>query len=224
VKIYPIGNYKQLNLWLLFLIGFSPALIVGVSFGLEILPTILYPVGKFTLLLISIYYLWPIRWRKPSAEEIKRGLAHGIILGAIPFFFLQAGGLEMIPSAPLKEKMIRLGFLEFFYPLVLMISLGNAGFEEWFFRGFLVGQIRRRFTLLRTTLLGALLFMPHHFVILWNYMPLDWNLLFTAATAVAGAYWSYFRAKGETLYTLWFSHIFCDLLIVGLGGKILLGL
>jgi len=215
---------KIINLPLLCLLGFGPALVAGVGFGLEVFPTIVLPLGKLSILAASIYYLWPINLRWPSKRDLGRGLVHGAVLCVVPILFLASGGLELLPTAPLKEKMVRIGFLDHFYLLVTLISLANAGFEEWFFRGFIVSQLQRRFSIKITTILGAIFFMPHHFVILVNYMPLEWNLLFTAGTGVAGAYWTYFRARGESLYTLYLSHLICDLIIVGIGGTLLLGL
>jgi membrane protease YdiL (CAAX protease family) len=96
----------------------------------------------------------------------------------------------------------------------LFLGLFIAGFhslmEEYYWRWFVFGELRRRMAVVSANALAALAFMAHHVVVLGVYFP---QYFFTAAlpfslcVAVGGAVWAWLYQRTGTIYSAWISQL-----------------
>ena len=71
-------------------------------------------------------------------------------------------------------------------------------------------------------ILGNVAFASHHVVILNEYFPMTWALLFGCAVGAGGAIWCVMFERQRTLMGAWISHVIADLGIMTIGYKILM--
>jgi len=102
------------------------------------------------------------------------------------------------------------------------VSLGNALFEEYYWRGFLVSELGDRLhSRWRTVLVAGGLFGLHHIFALtwlgdvWMVAPA------VLATMVAGAAWAYLRVSGRSIVDCYISHVLADVAIMWVGWDVL---
>ncbi len=208
---------------LLFSLMLIPVTTTYIAVYHEILPHVLYPLFK-ALLVIIPFVVWKYQslaptmamadWFKlPTAKGVLSGLVlASIILCSYFMFFkeMDAGGVT--------SKLTSLNLLSHYFMAGLFISCVNSGLEEWFWRGFIHGQMNRlQFKSSTMVFCGGLMFGLHHYYTLLPYFSHGVVLLFTFATMVAGAIWSFQRVRGWSLVDCYVGHIFSDIAIIFIG-------
>jgi membrane protease YdiL (CAAX protease family) len=94
----------------------------------------------------------------------------------------------------------------------MFLSFSNSLVEEYYWRGFLLDQLRRRLdNVLWLGLLAGGLFGLHHVFVFAPLLGLPTAVLCTLGTVVAGVVWSWQRLKGWSLLDCYVSHILADL-------------
>ena len=110
----------------------------------------------------------------------------------------------------------RLGFLQ----LAAFICVVHSLFEEYYWRWFVFGWMRRYMPVAVAIVLSSIGFMLHHIVILGVYFPGHfWTLAmpFSVCVAVGGGVWAWIYQRSGSLYAPWLSHALIDAAIMGLG-------
>ncbi|MCO4781588.1 MAG: CPBP family intramembrane metalloprotease [Candidatus Cloacimonetes bacterium] len=205
--------------WLL--IALCPAILVFCTVNLNIAPTLLYPMGKLALFVITLLYASKIKIRKVKTKEISRGLASGVLLSVLPLLFILFDGISYLDVSVLVAKLESLDLKDNFVVFALALSFGNSAFEELFFRHLCLEKLSLS-NPIKSSLLNGLIFSLHHFVVLCHYFSLEVALFFAFGTGVAGFIWSYLRLKDYSLVELWISHSICDIVVILSAGLILL--
>lgn len=204
-----------------------PGITTYVTVYLEIFSYILYPLLKIVILLLP-FVVWklqntPIRyamqgwWCLPTF----RGLLSGLLLGSIilGFYFLF---FQDIDSSGITTKLIGLKLLDHYLLAGIFISAVNSAMEEWFWRGFLQQQLNRIGLATLPLILGSGFFFGiHHYFTLLPYFSTGLVLLFTFATMVAGALWSWQRSRGWSLVDCYVGHICSDFAIIYVGWQLI---
>ena len=162
--------------------------------------------GLFGLLVLAAMMALYHGWLKPVGYLGPQSPAAAAILDKVQGF-----GLDTL------WKYVALGA---FY------SLFHSGLEEYYWRWFVFGQLRRLIPVNRAILVSSIGFMLHHILLLAAYFgwfsPATW--LFSAAVAVGGAYWAWLYQRSDSLWGPWLSHLVIDAAIFIVGYDLVVGL
>jgi len=153
------------------------------------------------------------------------GVLLGLVIVGAMFAALQTplGSVVEAAAEPLKSKAQELGFLNYFWPFALFLSLVNSLLEEYYWRWFVFGRLRR---VVRTTLahvLAGAAFASHHVIMLSQFFPLQWALVLGGFVGLGGVIWSLLYDRQETLAGTWVCHLAVDLGIMCVGHHLLFG-
>ncbi len=192
-----------------------------------------YAVGKAVQ--FSIPLLYCLRFRRdmlgPSAPT-RRGLLLGILFGlgvvagmlALYHFWLWDTHLIDVGKQAILRQVQKLGlgtpgrFLAFTAFVAVLHSL----LEEYYFRWFIFGLLRRHTRLWTAVALSSVAFMAHHVILLAVYFPGGGEfaaavVLFSLCVAVGGAFWAWLYERAQSLYAPWVSHLLIDVGIMVVG-------
>lgn len=188
---------------------------------------------QFTFPLIWVALIrgrWPrFAWREGAG--VGQGLAFGAIIGlsmliGYRVITAQAGWLDAgIAEVQAKVSEMGLATPGRFVLLALFYSLIHSLLEEYYWRWFVFGELRR-FAGNRVAIgLSSLGFMAHHVIVLGLYFREAWwlTLLGSLAVAVGGAFWAWLYRRSGTLWGPWFSHALIDAAIMAVGYQMLWG-
>ena len=105
----------------------------------------------------------------------------------------------------------------------IFYALVHSLLEEYYWRWFVFGQLRRLLPLGQSTALASLAFAAHHWIVLGSYFgrfsPVTW--LMTFAVAVGGAVWCGIYHRSHSLLGPWLSHALVDAAIFAVGFAII---
>jgi membrane protease YdiL (CAAX protease family) len=175
--------------------------------------------GKVVQLVLPIVVVWLLEKRlprpqRPRFDGILWGAAFGLLAAGAIFVLYYAGfgDSPMLASTPqrVREKVIQLGL--------------NSLFEEYYYRWFVFGQLRKLLPFLPAAVISSLAFMAHHVILLNAFFP---GYFFVATVplslcvAAGGAFWAWLYERTGTLYSAWVSHGIVDAAIFGLGWVLL---
>jgi membrane protease YdiL (CAAX protease family) len=109
--------------------------------------------------------------------------------------------------------------------LGLFYSLFHSLLEEYYWRWFVFGQLRRIIPLGGAIAISSLGFMAHHVLVLGKYFgfdsPATW--LFSSCVAVGGAIWAWLYHRTGSLLGPWLSHLLVDAAIFAIGFDLVRG-
>jgi membrane protease YdiL (CAAX protease family) len=109
--------------------------------------------------------------------------------------------------------------------LAVFYSVPHSFLEEYYWRWFVYGQLRRwlraaGFSPVAAGLSGVA-FALHHVIVLGSYLPAEhfWTatLFFSLCVAVGGAVWAWLYQRSGQLYAPWLSHLLIDAGIMLIG-------
>ncbi len=205
---------------------------VGLAGGhANLLQRLVYVLGKVVqfgfpaAFAILVEKQWP-RPTWPRRQGLGLGLGFGLLV-AVAMLALYALGLRDSPALSRTPEMVRNKLNEFgvgspvaFVLLGAFISLGHSLFEEYYYRWFIFGRLRRLVPWVPALFLSSLAFMAHHVIVLSVYLPgyfLAAVVPFSLAIAVGGAFWAFLYEWTGALYASWVSHALVDAAIFTLG-------
>ena len=193
-----------------------------------------YVAGKtiqfsFPLLFAAWILREPIRTARFSTAGVYEGAFSGLM---ILIFMLLLYFALLLPSelftgvgAQVRAKVDGLGINTPLRYLALGIfySLFHSLLEEYYWRWFVFGQLRRNTSFAAATAISSIGFMAHHVILLGVYF--GWRspatYLFSAAIAIGGAYWAWAYERSGSLYGPWLSHLLVDAAIFTIGYSLL---
>ncbi len=217
---------KRIPLILLVAVGLLPGVQTAVSVYWQWHTPITYPAFKILMIAVPIaVWLWARRGRREVCELVglKRpnlpvGIAVGLLMSAIIlcgyYLFLR----PTLDPGPVLAKVRSLGVLKYYWVMAVFISLLHSLFEEYYWRGFVLGElagwVSRGWT---TCLVAGALFGIHHIFALGSLF--DWPVvvLATLGTMLAGATWSWMRLRGYSIWDCYVSHVLADLSVMWVG-------
>ncbi len=159
----------------------------------------------------------PGQWPARSSSQAAWGLAVGagmfaLIVGAYYALFRPAGWLAGADIA-VQRKLAGFGVqgVASFSALAAFYALVHAGLEEYYWRWFVFGQLRRRLPLVWAVAASSLAFTAHHVILLGVYVGMGvLGMLGSLAVAAAGAIWAWMYQRSGSLVGPWVSHILAD--------------
>ena len=176
-----------------------------------------------------------LRFRPPDRAGMVEGAVFGLAVSAA-MMLLYYGWLKPVgylgPESPVagavldKVQGFGVDAIWKYVALSAFYSLIHSGLEEYYWRWFVFGQLRRLVPLNRAILVSSVGFMLHHILLLAIYFgwssPATW--VFSAAVAVGGAYWAWLYQRSDSLWGPWLSHLVIDAAIFIVGYSLVGGL
>lgn len=172
--------------------------------------------------------------RNASKEAIVSSLCYGLVFGLLVvalmlgIYFGALRGTEMLQQTParLQQKLHEFNMATPLRYVVLagFIVAAHSLLEEYYWRWFVFGQLRRLTALAPAIALSSLAFMGHHVIVLYVYLPgYFWTagVPFSLAIAVGGAVWAWLYERSDSLWPSWLSHLLIDAGIFAVGWDLL---
>jgi len=169
-----------------------------------------------------VWVVWVLReriaWQRLSTRGVALGIAFGVavmLAGWLAFeFVLSPAPAFQAAIEPIRAKVAGFGINSVTNYIVLGVfySLVHSFLEEYYWRWFVFGQLRRVIPVPTAILVSAFGFTGHHVLVLGHYF--GWSsplaLLFSAAVAIGGAFWAWLYNRTGSLLGPWLSHLVID--------------
>ena len=139
-------------------------------------------------------------------------------------------GTSLLETAPahVAEKLRELDIVGLwgYVGLAIFVCVIHAALEEYYWRWFVFGWMRRYLAFWPAALVAGLAFMAHHVVILVVFFPDQvWTLAvpLSVCVAVGGVVWAWFYERYGSLAAAWLCHGLIDLGIMLVGWHMVRG-
>jgi membrane protease YdiL (CAAX protease family) len=190
-----------------------------------------YAAGKtiqfsFPLLYLVLVDPSSLHPRRPNFKGMGLGVAFGFLVG-LGLVGLYLAGLQNWLAGTGTATMIRLKIEEFdaasparYVALASFLAVAHSLLEEYYWRWFVFGRLRRLISLPAAIALSSLAFMAHHVVVLGRFFPHDfWSAAvpFSICVGVGGAFWAWLYDRSGSVYAPWISHLLVDAAIMMVG-------
>lgn len=180
--------------------------------------------------IIGFRKCWPkLSW--PQGRGLVAGLVFGLVVAASMLLLYQlftshsdllASGVEQV-----RTKVAEMGINTplRFAGLALFYSLLHSLLEEYYWRWYVFGELRRFTGDWIAIGLSSLGFMAHHVIVLGMYFGDAWWLtaILSLAVAVGGAVWAWLYRRSGNLAGSWLSHALVDAAIMLVGYQMIWG-
>ena len=188
--------------------------------------------GKIVQFLFPLAYVWwfereQIRLAWPTRNGIALGAGFGLAVAASMFLLFYLVVRHIPAVAEDSPRMIYERLVQFqartparFLLLAIYICIPHSLWEEYYWRWFVFGWMRRYMPVSAAIALSSIAFMLHHVVILVVYFPGNtWTLAvpFSLGVAIGGAVWAWLYERTGSLYAPWLSHALIDAAIMAIG-------
>jgi membrane protease YdiL (CAAX protease family) len=198
-----------------------------------------YVAGKivqftFPLVFLGVVERRILPARSASKREIRPYLRYGLVFSLLVIvlmlgiYFGALRGSEMLQQTPARlQQKLRQFNMDTPARYALLAGLfvtAHSLLEEYYWRWFVFGQLRRLVTRMPAIALSSLAFMAHHVVILNVFFPgRFWTaaLPFSLAVAVGGAVWAWLYERSGSIWPPWLSHLLVDAGIFAIGWDLL---
>jgi membrane protease YdiL (CAAX protease family) len=194
-----------------------------------------YVLGKiiqftFPLLFLRLIEKRPLRLTQPRFEGSALGVGFGLLVFGLMMglYFGVLRGTGMLAQTPvrLQQKLQEVNMVTpaRYCSLAVFIVTAHSLLEEYYWRWFVFGQLRRLTTQALAIVLSSLAFMGHHVVVLYVYLPGKfWTaaLPFSLAIAIGGAMWAWLYERSGSIWSPWLSHLLIDAGIFVIGWDLL---
>lgn len=166
-----------------------------------------------------------IRWRPTTAAGCGLGIAFGLAVMASAWLLYEMGlrgAAWMAPAeAAVREKVAGWGIdsLGEYALLGVFYALCHSLLEEYYWRWFVYGQLRRAVPVGPAIAISAVGFMAHHVLVLGKFFGFAHGAtwFFSLSVAVGGVFWAWLYERTDSLLGPWVSHLLVDAVIFWLG-------
>lgn len=152
------------------------------------------------------------------------GTWFGLLVVGLLFWLVKGSPLSYLldeNAGRIGQRIHDLGVAEHFLLFALFISFAHAALEEFFWRWFVFGNLRKLISVPWACFWAAVGFAAHHIVILSQFFPLGWAFVLGACVGIGGAVWSWIYQRYGSLLGAWVSHIIVDLGLMWVGWEAL---
>lgn len=190
-----------------------------------------YALGKVVQFGFPLMFVWWLGegWDvSPSrlGSGVWPGLAFGGLTAAaiLGLYYVASTTTPLLAQAPGKVHGILVEFgIHTFWHYLLLASfyvVFHSLLEEYYWRWFVFGQLRRLVSPTTAVVVSSLAFMAHHVVLLNSFLPgRFWLGVLPASIAIAlgGAFWAWLYQRSGSLLGPWLSHLLGDAAIFAIG-------
>jgi membrane protease YdiL (CAAX protease family) len=132
-----------------------------------------------------------------------------------------AGAVVLQSAGTIRVKAEQLGILNHYVAFAIFLSFVNSAVEEFYWRWFVYGQLRRLLPGWRAHALAGAAFAAHHVVVVTQFFPIVEALSFGVAVGLGGVIMSVLYERQRTICGAWVCHLVVDLGIMGIGYGVL---
>lgn len=184
------------------------------------------------LLFVALTEPHRLRLTRPSGSGMLAGLLFGLVVAAgafaLYFGFLRGGEILGDTAAKMRAWLDKFGFNSVggFLTFALAISIPHSFLEEYYWRWFVFGYLRRSMPWPAAAAVSGLAFMSHHVLVLAYYVPGHfWSgvVPFSLCVAFGGFAWAWLFQRTGNLYAPWISHLLVDAAIMAIGWDMMMG-
>ena len=191
----------------------------GVYFGSKVVQF------SFPLFWVCVVQRQKLKLTRPTGSSVGSGLALGALIvavGLVAYFgyFKSSPYLQEAPAL-ISAKVADMGLTR---PLVYLLfavflAIPHSLMEEYYWRWFVFGQLRRVSPMVTALVVSSLGFMAHHVIVIHQFLQQGWGvtIFFSLCVAVGGALWAWLYARQRSLYGPWASHLLVDFGIMYIG-------
>ncbi len=189
-----------------------------------------YGAGKTLQFVLPIVWVLGVERRKLDLRKwggagMVQGLAFGLLIFVATLVLyqcvLEQAGWFASAAEAVHAKVAAFGIDRpwKYFLLAGFYSLVHAGLEEYYWRWFVFGELRRVMAWKLAVAVSSLGFMAHHVLVLSAYFGTGSpaTVLFSLAVAVGGAYWAWLFHRSGSLDGPWLGHVFVDAAIFAVG-------
>lgn len=189
-----------------------------------------YAVGKaiqFSFPVIWVYWILgePFKWSRWSWKGVPTGIGFGLLVMAAMLALYHIGlkpyGWFDEATVTIQEKVADMGLQTpwRYFALATFYPLAHSLIEEYYWRWFVFGQLRRQVSFGPATVISSLGFMAHHVILLATFFGWDSPLTYLGSfgVAIGGAFWAWLYERSGTLLGPWMSHLLIDAAIFIIG-------
>jgi len=217
---------KPVNLWR----GVIPAMLVPVAAA--VIYSVLLAETGYAIVMYGMakgfLVVWPVGaamlWEKeafrlcrPDTKKHLSALPLGLLTGGL-IAALIVGTFKFSPWSTYMEqfggqvrgKAEDIKILDYYVPFTISISLGHSLLEEYYWRWYVFGRLRKLTGPITAYLGAGLAFAAHHYVVLGCLFPIGLATILGIAVALGGGLWCWMYQKQQTLAGCWLSHILVD--------------
>jgi membrane protease YdiL (CAAX protease family) len=209
--------------------------LVGSSSARNPLVIAFYVMGKGIQFVFPLAWLWwtdrqSLRLSRPSFEGLALGLAFGLAVGVagLGFYYgwLRDSGLLRETPARIHARLVQFGVATpvGFVLFGTFLSVAHSLLEEYYWRWFVFGRLRRHLPLWPAVVVASLAFMAHHVVVLAVFFTgRFWTMALplSLCVAVGGGVWAWLYNRTGSIYSPWLSHALIDGAIMTAGFDLL---
>jgi membrane protease YdiL (CAAX protease family) len=183
-----------------------------------------------------LQFVFPLAWvlyvqrrrltlRCPELADIAWGGGLGLLIVAIALaayfgYFKHSAYLAEAPTlVAAKVRDMKLLTPGWYLSFALFLAVPHALLEEYYWRWFAFGQLRRVAPFGLAVAVSSLGFMAHHVIVIQQLLHGAWplTLLLAGSVAIGGAAWAWLYAWRGSLYGPWVSHFLVDAVIMYIG-------
>ncbi len=172
--------------------------------------TVLWPVLASVLIL-------QLRFRsEPMVGKHRKSIVPGLLIGlaivAVMVIWMKSPWGEFILSGgeEVRNKVESLGFLDHFLFFAAFITLVHSFMEEFYWRWFVFGNLRKVLPLWAAHGFAAITFAAHHLVVTCQYYEFPFALFLAFCVAIGGLIWSLLYQRYNSLLGSWICHLCVD--------------
>lgn len=169
----------------------------------------------------------PFRIERPTTRGLGIGTGFGIlvvvVLAALYLGFLRSSDLLSDVPRQVEGKLKDIGAdtpLRF-AALAVFYSALHSLLEEYYWRWFVFGRLRRWVSLAPAVAISSLAFMAHHVIVVGTFLGDEhfWTLALplSACVGIGGVAWAILYGRSQSLYACWASHAVVDAGIMAVG-------
>jgi uncharacterized protein len=189
-------------------------------------------VVQFSLPLVWMWFAEPaaLRFRRVGARGLGWGVAFGLVVAAaaVALYALwladAASFRHLSPRLRAKVGAFGLDTPAGFVALAAFIAVLHAALEEYYWRWFVFGRLRRFVPVGVAAVVSGLAFMGHHVIVLGEFFADHfWSAAvpFSLGIAVGGAVWAWLYDRSGSLLGPWVSHVIVDVALMAIGYDLL---
>ena len=223
--IWVAALFPSLATWLYFVVlSQHPSAAVQAAYAAEKVLQFAFPA-----MWVVLVRQQPLRLTRPRAAGVTEGLTFGaaVLLGMLLLYFLwlKPAGYLAASIEPIRAKASALGMgapVRFIVGGILLSSIHSL-LEEYYWRWFLFGGLRRLMPVAAAIVLSSLAFTAHHVILLAVYFGglSPATIFFSLCVAVGGAAWAWVYHRSGSLLGPWISHLLIDAGIFVVGYNLL---
>jgi len=221
---------RKLPIILLVACCLLPAIQTYVSVQVQWKMFISYPAMKGFMIAVTLaVWIWSRRPRKDVLSRIGMirtngisGLVVGAIMAGCVLLAYYTVCYRMIDPNEVADKLTKMNVQDHYWVMAVVVSLPNALFEEYYWRGFLQAEMGDRIeNRTKLIIVLGLLFGLHHICALM-FLPEWWVIAIGAlVTMIAGGVWTWMRTIGKSLTDVFIAHLIADFAVMWCGWDLL---